>query len=601
MKKLLVLFRLLTFAVNYKAKTFLLIVLGFLMVGFDVLKPLPIKYIIDNVLADKPLPAWLATLSHNSGAEADKTVLLGILVFTSILLVIGSSAVSYFSTNITTKVCQQLVYDFASVLFDKLQKLSLSFYSKSNIGDLMQRITADTYVIYSIVGGILLPSLLAISSLGAMFYIMVSINLNLALLAFAVVPFFALLLHVFHKPLSTSTTFQYELSGKFWSFVHQSLTSVKTIQAYSTEGVTSERFRALSLQFNEASVASTRIAMVYGVLLGIISGVATAVIVGIGAYKGLSGAITTGDLYLFISYIGALFGPVSSLAGIVAASFTITARAQRVFEILDSQEVMREVPDALELTAVKGRVELKNVFFGYGPEPGQHGEGTLVLNDFNLDVPAGATVAIVGPTGAGKTSMISLLLRFYDPWAGGVYMDGVNIMDVTLKSLRKHVSLVLQDSFLLPVSVADNIAFGNPLATRDEVMTAATAAQAHDFIMRLPDQYDTILTEGGATLSGGEKQRISLARAFFRNTPVLILDEPTSALDVETEAKIFEALSHYSTKRTVFIISHRLSTIRHADMIVCLKEGKIAETGTHEGLLKAGKVYAELLKFQNVA
>jgi ATP-binding cassette, subfamily B, bacterial len=207
----------------------------------------------------------------------------------------------------------------------------------------------------------------------------------------------------------------------------------------------------------------------------------------------------------------------------------------------------------------------------------------------------------VGPTGAGKSSLVSLLLRFYDPWKGDVFIDGKNLKDLKLKSLRENITLVLQDSFIFPISIAENIAFGNPSASRDEIISAAKAAQAHDFISKLPDGYDTIPSEGGVSLSGGEKQRISIARAFLRNTPILILDEPTSAMDVQTEANIFKALATYSAGRTVFVISHRLSTIRHADLIVSIKDGKIAEKGTHETLLNEGKVYAELHKFQHVS
>ena len=597
MSKTQILIRLIKFTANYKGKILLLICLGFLSVGFSVLQPLPVKYIIDNVLSNHPLPESLKTFIQYFGVVPDNKGLLLIFVIASIIMVLGNSLLSYISTNVTTKVCQKLVYDFSVVLFDKFQKLSLGFYSKNNVGDLMQRLSGDTYVIYSVVGGIILPTLLSIASLGSMFYVMYSINSALALMAISIVPIFALLLFAFNKPMTNSTTYQYEISGKLWSFIQQSLTSVKIIQAYSRENFTRERFRDQSMAYNDASLASTKISMVYNGLIGIVSGVATAIIVGIGAYKGLTGVITTGELFLFISYIAALFGPVNSLAGIVAASFTITARAKRIFEILDSEEIVYEKPGATELANVKGHVQLKNLFFGYGKKE----EANTILSDVNLDVEAGKIVAVVGPTGAGKTSMISLLLRFYDPWEGEVLIDGTNIKDVKLNSLRENISLVLQDAFIFPISLADNIAFGNPAATRDEIIAAAKAAQAHNFIVRLPEGYDTIASEGGVSLSGGEKQRISLARAFLRNTPILILDETTSAMDVQTEAKIFKALASYSDGRTVFIISHRLSTIRHADLIISVKDGRIHEKGTHESLLKEGKVYAELHKFQHVA
>lgn len=591
-----ILIRLMKFTLPYKGKIIQLIILGFISVGFSVLQPLPVKYIIDNVLSKQPLPDNLMSLFDNFGGVPDNISLLVVLVIFSIVLVVATSILSFISSNITTKICQKLVYDFSIALFNKLQKLSLGFYSKNNVGDLMQRVSADTYVIYSIVGGILLPALMSIATLGSMFYIMYTINTSLALMALSIVPIYVILLLIFNKPMTNSTTFQYEVSGKLWSFIQQSLTSVKIIQAYSSEKFTGEKFRKQSLEYNDASVKSTKISMIYTSLISIVTGLATAIIVGIGAYKGLTGAITIGELFLFISYIAALFGPVSSLADIVVSSFAVTARAKRIFEILDSQEVVHEQPNAMELNNVQGKVEMKNLYFGYG----QKEEGTPVLNDFNFEVAAGKVVAVVGPTGAGKTSMISLLLRFYDPWKGEILIDGHNIKDVSLTSLRSNISLVLQDSFIFPITIADNIAFGNPGASRDEIISAAKAAQAHDFIIKLPEGYDSLPSEGGVSLSGGEKQRISLARAFLRNTPIMILDEPTSALDVQTEGKIFKGLATYSAGRTVFIISHRLSTIRHADMIMAIKDGKIVEKGTHESLLKEGKVYAELHKFQHV-
>jgi ATP-binding cassette, subfamily B, bacterial len=597
MTKTRVLIRLIRFSANYKGSISVLLLLSLIGVGFGVLQPLPMKYIIDNVLSNKPLPDNLKNVFYHFGGVPNRQGLLIAFVIGSVFMVIGNSVLSYISTNVTTKVCQKLVYDFSELLFDKLQQLSLAFYSKNNVGDIMQRLTGDTYVIYAVVGGIVLPTLTAVTSLAFMFYVMYSINSGLAVMAISIAPVFAILLVGFNKPMTNSSTYQYELSGKLWSFIQQSLTSVKIVQAYSRENFTREQFRSQSLQYNQASLTSTKIGTVYSGLVGIVTGVATAVVVGIGAYKGLTGVITIGELFLFISYIGGLFGPVNSLAGIIASSFTITARARRIFEILDSEEVVHEKPDAVPLANVEGQVELKRLYFGYGKQ----GLANPILKDFNVQIEAGKVVAVVGPTGAGKTSMISLLLRFYDPWSGDVLIDGQNLKDVTLKSLRSNITLVLQDAFIFPISIADNIGFGNHNARRDEIISAAKAAQAHEFIMRLPKGYDTIVSEGGVSLSGGEKQRISLARAFLRDTPILILDEPTSAMDVQTEAKIFKALSTYSAGKTVFIISHRLSTIRHADLIISIKDGEIAEKGTHESLLKEGKVYAEFHKYQNVA
>lgn len=585
------------FASPYKWKIAMLILIGLANVGFNVLRPLPMKYVIDNVLSDHPLPTGLQHAFLAIGGAPNKVSLLIVFVIVSVLIVIGSSVLSYFSTHVTTQVCQRLVLDFSALVFDKMQRMSLAFHSRSKIGELMQRLSGDTYVIYSIIGGILLPTLFAVVSLFAMLYIMITINVALALIAVSIIPVFAILLILFKKPIADSTQRQYEESGKMWSFIQQSLASIKIIQAYSRESYTNEKFREIIAQHNDASFNSTRVSTVYNTLTALLSGVATAVVIGIGAYKGLGGTISIGDLYIFIGYIGALFGPVNSLASTVQTAITISARGKRVFEILDSDEVVPEKPEAITLTDVQGHVQFRNVSFGYGKAD----QAMSVLEHFNLEVNPGQIVAVVGPTGAGKTSMISMLLRFYDPWQGDVLLDGINLKDIALHSLRNQTTLVLQDSFIFPMSLADNIAFGNPGASREEIIEAAKAAQAHDFISRLPLGYDTIASEGGVSLSGGEKQRISLARAFLRNTPILILDEPTSALDAQTEARIFESLATYSRGRTIFIISHRLSTIRHADMIVTIKDGRIAETGTHEVLVNGGKVYAELYKFQEAA
>ena len=586
--------RLIRFTRPYKWSIFLLVSLGFLNVAFGVLKPLPVKFIIDNVLLAHPLPPTLQAFFLNFGDVPGRINLLIILVVISVFLVLGGSFLSYLSSNLTTKVCQRLVQDLSLQVFDKMQQLSVSFYSKNRIGQLMQRLSGDTYAIYSIVGGILMPTLMSVTSLIAMFYIMSRINLELALMTISIVPAFAVLLFVFRKPIIQSAKRQYELSGKLWAFMQQSLSSMKIIQAYTREKYTNEIFKTHIADSQDASFNSTRVSTIYNTLSGVLSGVATAIIVGIAAFKNIGGTISIGELFVFIGYIGALFGPVNSIAATIQAALTITVRGERVFEILDSEEIVKEKPSALRLKNVKGDIEFRNVSFGYGNKE----NSTEILHNFNFHIPGGKTVAIIGPTGAGKTSMISLLLRFYDPWKGEILLDGHNLKDLNLQSLRSNISLVLQDALIFPVSLKENIAFGDHHATMEEIVASAKMAQAHDFIMKLPEGYETIASEGGVSLSGGEKQRISLARAFLKKSPILILDEPTSAMDVQTESNLFKALAEYAEGRTVFIISHRLSTIKHADVIIAIKDGKIVEEGTHEELLKEGNVYAELYNFK---
>jgi ABC-type multidrug transport system fused ATPase/permease subunit len=289
---------------------------------------------------------------------------------------------------------------------------------------------------------------------------------------------------------------------------------------------------------------------------------------------------------------------VNSLTLAVGTSVILGARGRRVFEILDSNEMIEEKQDAVRLENPRGEIAFENVTFGYKNETG---ENRTILQNISFGILPGQIVALVGETGAGKTSLVSLLSRFYDPWSGRILIDGVDIRNIQLHSLRENVALVLQEAFLFPVSIAENIAFGRPDATREEIIEVAVSAQAHEFISRLPDGYDTIVNESGSSLSGGEKQRISIARALLKNAPVLILDEPTSALDAHTEAKIFKGLSNLMAGRTTVIISHRLSTIKRADQIITLKDGQIVEQGTHETLLTADNVYAELYKHQHIA
>lgn len=588
------LLRLIRFTRPHRWSVFILICLGFLNVAFGVLKPLPVKYIIDNVLLSQPLPQGLQSFFLSVGDVPGRFALLTIMVSVSVFLVIGGSFLSYLSASYTTRVCQRLVQDLSLQLFDKMHRLSVAFYSNNQIGQLMQRLSGDTYAIYSIVGGILMPTLMAVTSLVAMFYIMSQIHLGLALMTISIVPAFAILLFVFKKPIIETAKKEYELSGKLWAFMQQSLSSMKVIQAFTREKYTNDIYRNHIFDSQEASYNSTKISTIYNTLSGVLTGVATAIIVGIAAYKNIAGAISIGDLFVFIGYIGALFGPVNSIAATIQTALTITVQGERVFEILDSKETVHEKPHAIKLRNVKGDIEFKNVSFGYGKKD----EAGEVLHNFNIRIPAGKTVAIIGPTGAGKTSMISLLLRFYDPWKGEILLDGYNLKELNLQALRTNISLVLQDALIFPVSIRDNIAFGDHHATKEGIMAAAKMAQAHDFIMKMPLGYETIVSEGGISLSGGEKQRLSLARAFLKKAPILILDEPTSAMDVQTESEIFKALNAYSAGRTVFIISHRLSTIQHADTIIAIKDGVIAEEGTHEDLMKEGNIYAALYNFK---
>ena len=587
--------RLLQYVSKYKSKLFWIALLGLIGVAFEVAKPLPIKLVIDNVLSNHPLPHFLSNLFADTSLIENKKTLLyacvGLLVFISLF----NFLLTRWVFNLTVGMAQRLVFDLMIDFFAKLQRLSLSFYSKNKVGDLLQRMSGDVFVVYFLVAQIILPALTSLVCLGGMFYIMASIDLVLAVVAFSVVPILAITLGFFAKPMNDTTMIQYKTQGSFSAFLQQSLSSMKIIQAFGRESFMHQKLKVHAQEFSNAFIIANRVSMTFNQLAVLITGIASAILIILGSFRGLNGSLSIGDLFIFLGYIAALYGPVNSLATAIGAAVAIGSRGKRVFDILDSDEVVKEKPHALDIKNPKGEIEFRNVSFGYG-----NALQLPVLRNISFKVLPGQVVALVGSTGAGKTSVISLLSRFYDPWKGEILFDGVNISDLKLHSLRENVSLVLQDPFIFPMTIGENIAFGNPEASFEEIIEAAKGSQAHDFISKLPDGYETMISESGSSLSGGEKQRIAIARAFLKKAPVLILDEPTSAVDALTEAKIFEALSYFSKGKTVFLISHRLSTIKHADQIITIKDGAVVERGTHQSLLKEDKVYAGLYKYQHI-
>lgn len=598
MQSLKVIYRLLRYSSRYWKHFLLLVLVALIGVGVEVAKPLPLKLIIDNVLGNEPVPALLARTLEINGASLTAEQMLVWSVTLAVFLAVGSAAISMLVFTLTIGMAQCLVRDFSLELFNKLQQLSLDYHQRNQVGDLLQRISADVYVVYFVVAQIALPVIISLVSLVAMFYIMFWLNTTLALIAAAVIPLLAISLIAFSKPMSETTEQQYKKQGELSAFVEQSLTAIKVVQGFSRESFMHGKFAERADQFGDAYKKANQVSAVYGQVSALITAVAAAALLGFGARQVLNGSLSIGDLFIFLGYLTALYALVNSLTLAIGTSIMLGARGRRIFSILDSTEVVEEKPDAARLENPRGEIRFENVTFAYKNESGAE---RPILQEISFDASPGQITALVGATGAGKTTLVSLLSRFYDPSAGRILIDDTDIKDFQLQSLRENVSLVLQEPFLFPVSIAENIAFGRPEATREEIIEAAKTAQADEFIANLPEGYDTVVGERGATLSGGEKQRISIARAVLKNAPILILDEPTSALDAHTEAKIFKALTDLMAGRTTFIISHRLSTIRRADQILTLKDGRIVERGTHENLLSAGAVYANLYKHQHIA
>ncbi len=598
MKDLRIIWRLLGYTARYWKRFLIVLSIALFGVGLEVAKPLPLKIVLDNVLGNQPLPVFITQFFGNVAASLSQEQLILWSVVTAVVLAIGSGIVSMLVMTLTIGLAQGLVYDFSLDIFNKLQQLSLTYHGRNKIGDLLQRINADVYVVYFVVAQIALPIFTSTVCLAAMFYIMIQLNVTLALIAAAVIPLLAVSLIIFSKPMNETTERQYKTQGELMAFTQQSLAAIKVVQGFAREPFMQKKLAERAAKFSDAYKTANQVSIGYNQVSAVITALAAAVLLGFGALKVLDGKLSVGDLFIFLGYLGSLYGLVNSLTLAVGTSVMLGARGRRVFEILDSKEVIKEVPDAVRLENPRGKIDFENITFGYQNEVG---EARMILQNVSFSVLPGQVIAIVGETGAGKTSLVSLLSRFYEPWKGKISIDGIDIKKLRLSSLRENVSLVLQEAFLFPVSIADNIAFGRPEATKEEIIKVAVSAQAHEFISRLSDGYDTIIGEGGLSLSGGERQRISIARALLKNAPILILDEPTSALDAHTETKIFKALSKLMEGRTTIIISHRLSTIKRADQIITLADGKIVERGTHESLLNADNVYAELYKHQHIA
>jgi ATP-binding cassette subfamily B protein/subfamily B ATP-binding cassette protein MsbA len=560
-----------------------------LSVALEVLRPWPAKILVDHILGQEPVPAWLGRcMDFLPGPEGVEGFLLWVCVGTVVIFVLGA-AMSLVSTVAAVTFGQRTAFDLGADLFRHLQRLSLLFHARRPLGDTVGRVTGDTGCVQLFLTGTCLPLLQAVLTLGSMFVIMWRLEPTLTLLTVAVAPFLAVLLRLFGRPMKRRSRFRRDLEGRLMSLVAQALSAIPVVQAYNREELEEDRFRRCAEDTVAAYRRSVLADMWFKLLVGTVTACGTAAIMWLGARYALRGQVTVGTVLVFLAYLAALYSPLSSVVFTASTWHAAAANADRVLEILDLTPDVSDRPGALDLS-LKGHVRYEDVTFGYGLEP--------VLKGVRLEAKPGEVIAIVGPTGAGKTTLVNLLVRFFDPWSGRVTVDGRDIRDLQVRSLRRQVALVLQEPFLFPLSVAENLAYGRPDVTRAEVVAAAVAANADAFIRRLPEGYDTVIGERGATLSGGEKQRLSIARALLKDAPVLILDEPTSALDAGTESLLLSALERLMAGRTTLIIAHRLSTIRNADRILVLEGGEVVEQGRHDELLALGGLYAGLYRQQ---
>ncbi|PJF43136.1 MAG: ABC transporter ATP-binding protein [Phototrophicales bacterium] len=532
-------------------------------------------------------------LNPNNPTQSDENLVIRLSVLMVGIAIVGG-VFTFLQGYLAERASQWVAYDLRNNLYQKIQTLSFSYHDRAQTGQLMTRATSDVEALRMFIGQGLIFALNAILLLLGITLILLALNWQLTMVVIPALILMAIIFAIFGvraRPLFQAVQ---ERLGVFNTILQENLAGIRVVKAYNREAYERQRFQAANYALRDASLRSTRVIATIFPSAFVIATLSLILVVWLGGNFVIDNRLELGELTAFTTYLSLLLVPVAQLGFIIASASQASASASRIFNILDTENEIKEKPDAIVLPPIKGKVAFNNVSFRY------FSNSEYVLSNVSFVAQPGQTVALLGATGSGKSTIINLIPRFYDPTEGSITIDDIDIRDVTLESLRRQIGIVLQETRLFTGTIRDNIAFGRPEASEEEIIAAAKAAAAHDFIMEFPQGYDTPVGERGVTLSGGQKQRIAIARALILNPRILILDDSTSSVDVQTEYKIQKALDHLMHGRTSFVIAQRISTVLNADLILVLDKGRIVASGTHQELLENSPIYAEIYHSQLV-
>ena len=555
----------------------------------SLLEPWPLKIVLDYLLQARPLPGWMTPLVEWIGSG--KLAVLNVAVVAVAVIAIAGAASGYLNAHLTSSVGQRVMHDLRRTLYHHIHRLSLAEHDEKRTGDFIGRVTRDIDSIQDFVTsallGIVSNALTLVGIIGVMLYL----NWQFTLISLAVAPVLFLVVYAFTRRIKRATREVRSKESDLVSMVEEVFSSIRVVKAFGREDYEERRFERQSLENVEAALLARSVKLKLAPVVDIIVATGTCLMLAYGARLVIAGQLTAGALVVFLLYLGKMYKPMRDLSKMADTVSKASVGFERIREVLETEGGVRDLRHARRAAKFKGAIQFDHVSFGYSPDQ-------VILEDVSFKVEPGQVVAFVGPTGGGKTTVINLVARFYDPVSGTVTIDGTDIRRFTIRSLRDQISFVLQDTLLFHAPIWQNIAYGRPEASRAAIIRAAELANAHDFITEMPDGYDTMVGERGVTLSGGQRQRIAIARAVIRDTPILVLDEPTSGLDAQSEQSVFEALDRLMKGRTSIVIAHHLKTILHADTIFVVKDNHLTERGTHDELLAAGGFYAELYGIQ---